>query len=698
MRALAILLTLACVAPGLALAQVDLVDPDAPAPRPSPRAPPPPPEEVDDTPAPDSLLVPVAKPKPAVAPSRAPAAVPKVEPKKEPPPRPEPPALVVRTISDADLDAAWARWRDANASKNPGAELAARKALLELKSLTGTRNAEYWAVGLLRAAAAWEAAGDSGAAVEIALTASELAPDLPATWFLLSRLYFTSDPAGVGRYLTALGRGIAAQLSDPRYLRPMLADVGAVVIVSFIGTAIVVVVVLLLRRGLSFLYDFHFFFPRAAAHWQTTAIAVLLLLLPVVLRLGVVPVLLVLFAAVTLYLTMLERLVAVALIGALGFVPLAAAALVEATAFADTTAEDLYTIERGGPGSEALVRRYEKLAAEDKVGFAERFVLGHFFLNRGRLDDAVKHLKGALAIRPEDLPGRVALAKAFFLQGDLENSRGILEALKQVAPNAVVLHNLGRVYQRRVQVHGETSAIEVDKANENLAAARALDPSLRRVADDEPAGKEIIGNDLLRTLPLSRADLLEQAKAGDAGKRVRSQLASILSGDVLAGPAVVYPLLAAGLVLAFGLLAGPLDAARVCARCGRCFSKRGDPDVSPGSQLCTQCVNVFARKNVVAPSVKVRKQLEVARYESRVQRATNILGFVWSGMGHVFAGLPVQGAVYGFVFVLAVTAAVFRYGVLRAPFEGVPVALRLIPVALVFVAVYVLSIRQLRRR
>ncbi len=52
---------------------------------------------------------------------------------------------------------------------------------------------------MLRAAQAWEAAGDSGAAVEIAQSASELAPDLPATWFLLTRLYFTSDPSGIGR-------------------------------------------------------------------------------------------------------------------------------------------------------------------------------------------------------------------------------------------------------------------------------------------------------------------------------------------------------------------------------------------------------------------------------------------------------------------------------------------------------------------
>ncbi len=719
MRLIVTLFALALVVPGLALAQVDLVDPDAPAPKPTRRPAPPPdddpyaedepdgtlvapptrprpkPARAGDPGADGTLVAPPTKPKPASL-KAGPAPVP--PPRVEPPPRPEAPQLVVKTTSDADLNAAWLRWREANASKDPRAELAARKALVALRDLTGSPNAELWAVGLLRAAATWEAAGDSGAAVEIALTASELAPDLPATWFLLSRLYFVSDPSGVGRYLGALKNGVVTQVSDPRYLRPMLADVAALLLLSLIGTAMVVVFVLLLRRGYYFLYDFHFFFPRAAARWQTAALGVLLLALPVVFRLGVVPSLLAFFAAVTLYLTTTERAVAAVLIGLLGLVPLAGQLVVERTAFADTPAEDLYAIERGGPGTEPLVQQYEKLAAEDKVGFAERFALGHFHLNRGHLDQAVAHLKSALALRPEDVPGRVALAKAFFLQGDLENSRGILESVKQSSPQAVVLYDLGRVYQRRVQVYGEANAIEVDKANENLANARALDSTLPNGRDDEPLPKELVGNTMLRTLPLARADLLALANGDEAGRRVRSQLSGLLAGDVPVTVALVYPGLVAALLLAFGLLAGALDAARECNRCGRPVSRRGDPESSPGSLMCTQCVNVFARKNMVAPSIKVRKQLEVARYESRLGRATTIFGVVWSGMGHVFAGLPVAGAVYGFLFLLAICGAVLREGVLRTPFDGVPVGVRLVPMVLLFLGVYLVSFLRLRGR
>ena len=574
----------------------------------------------------------------------------------------------------------------------------ARKELIATKTLIGSTDVELWAVGLLRAAQVWEAAGDSGAAVEIAVSASELAPDLPATWFLLTRLYFSSDPSGIGRYLGSLQKGVVATFTDARYLRPLIADLSSVALIAFIATIIVVMIVLLLRRGYYFLYDFHFLFPRAAARWQTAALAVLLLSLPIVFRMGVAPTLLAIFAALTMYLSVQERVLAVVLIGSLGIVPLIGGFVVEHTAFAETTAEDLYRIERGGPGVEPIVQRYEKLAAEDKVGFAEHFVLGHFYLNRGHLDQALNHLKLAQALRPEDLPTRVSLAKAIFLQGDLENSRSILEGVKKTTPNSVALFDLSRVYLRRVQVYGASNAIEIDKANQNLMEARQLDATLPGITADDPFQKEIIGNGLLKSLPLAQDDLMALAKGDVAARRVRSQLGQMLVGDVPSALAVIYPALVALALLGFGFLGGSLDVAKVCNRCGRPVSRRGDPDVPIGSPMCSQCVNVFAKKNVVAPSVKVRKQLEVAKYESQLERVSTVLGVIWSGMGHVFSGAPVQGAIYGYLFVLAITGAVLRAGVVRPPFEGLPVGVRLIPLVIIFLVVYPLSLLRLRRR
>ncbi|MFT3706538.1 MAG: tetratricopeptide repeat protein [Archangium sp.] len=714
------LLVLACLVPAVALAQVDLVDPDAPAPVPAKKKQPKVVKPADDegdtgdttdpgdtnnSDEPDGTLVapPTVKKQPKTANGTGTGGgggkdIKAPPPTPEPPKKKDPPAMVVKVIGDVDLAAAWAKWAKANQSKNQQEELAARKELIELKNLIGSSNAELWAIGMLRAAQAWEASGDSGAAVEIAVSAGELAPDLPATWFLLTRLYFESDPSDIGRYVGALQKGISAQFRDPRYLRPMVGDFVTIFLMALVLTSCVALIVMMLRRGYYFLYDFHFFFPRAAARWQTGAIALLVLSLPIVFRMGVVPTLLVFFAAVTMYLTVPERVVAAVLIGILGFVPLVGSIVVEKTAFADTQAEMLYRIERGGPGVEPLVQKLEKLAAEDKVGFAERFVLGHFHLRRGHLDQAVPQLKAALAIRPDDVPAKVALAKAFFLQGDLENSRSVLEKVKETTASPVVLMNLARIYQRRVQVYGDSNVGEIGKASQYQLEARQLDPTIPAIGTDEVLPKEIIGNSYLQTLPLVEADLLELAKGDDTAARVRSQLSQMLVGDVPASVALFYPALLAALLVGFGFLGKSLEAARVCSRCGRAVSRRGDPDVSPGGNMCTQCVNVFARKNVVAPSVKVRKQLDVARYEARVERASTILGVLWSGMGHVFIGEPIRGVIYGFFFIVAIVGVVLRAGVVRPPFEGAPILVRIIPLAIIFLLVYPLSLLRLRRK
>jgi Flp pilus assembly protein TadD len=608
-----------------------------------------------------------------------------------------PPAIVVHQVSDADLEQAWLTWKRLESGSDVPAEQAARAQLLEMKRTIGSDDADAWAMGLARIGAAHEARGDSGAAVEIGRTATELAPSLPSAWVALARAYFQADPTEIGRYLGAMVTAVGLLPGDPRFSRPVLADFAATALLSLIFTAMAVVGVLFIRRAYYFFYDFHFFFPRAAARWQTTALGVLLLSLPIVFRMGVVPSLLTLFAATSLYLSQRERVVAAVLVSLLGFVPLAAGLVVDHTAFADTAAEDLFLIERGGPSLEPLVQKWETLASEDKVSFAEHYVLGRHNLRRGKLELALTHFRKALALSPEHVGARVNLGVTFFLQGDLENSRSVLEGVSKETRHPVALFDLARLYQRRVAVYGDSVAGEVDKSLAAFSEANQKDPSLPR-AFDEKFGPEINGNLLMRTVPLEREQVLAFARAGDSAARVRSQLTLMLLGEVPEAVAPLYPLVLAALLAAFGSLGLSLRASRECSRCGKAVSHRGDPDVAPGSQMCTQCVNVFAKKNVVAPSLKVRKQLEVARYQNRVERTGLVLGALWSGMGHVFSGSPARGALYGFVFVAALTGAVMRNGLLRTTYDSVPVGLKLVPLVVMLVLVYVLSLRALRRR
>jgi tetratricopeptide (TPR) repeat protein len=695
---------------GSGLAQVELVDPDAPGVRPTkkPTLDEPDPsatseEEEDDTP--------IIRAGTGAAGKNQDAGVKDLKDKLEElkpletrpvVERPPPPPIETRVITDTDLDLAWQVWRAANekASSDIKGEQVARQRLLELKDELGASNLETWAVGLLRAAEAHEEKGDSGGAVEIALTATQLAPDLPATWVSLARVYFWGDPSDFGRYLGALKDALVAQVADPRYARSALADFITTLLFALTITTLVVLVVLAVRRGAYALYDFHFIFPRVASRWQTGALAVVLLSLPIVFRLGLVPVLLVLFFALALYLTLAERAVVAVLIGLLGLVPTVAGLAVDRLAFAGTRAESLFALERGGPGSEPFAAELTRLESEDKASYAELMALGRYDLRRGRITPAIKAFRKALTIRPNDPAARINLGMAMVLDGDLENPRALFEEGGKAAPNLPQApYNLGRLTQHRLAVLGDRIAGEVDVIASALFSARTIDPtykSLSKDADGTP--RSMAANVYLQSVPLPLEEYLEEARAPDAARRVKSQVLQLLTGEVNETLALLYPGLLALLVLGFGSLAGTIHAAKVCAKCGRAVSKRGDPDVSVGSLMCTQCVNVFARKNVAAPSLKVRKQLEVARYQSRLERTGSIFGFLCSGMGHVFAGFPARGTFYGFLFIALLTGAVLRDGVIRPPFESLPLVVRMVPLGLLLVLVYVLTLRGLRKK
>ncbi len=702
-----------------ALAQVDLVDPDvkpktvrkparpAPAPRPGIEG------EGDlgeqpidlkpgESPEIDSPDTEEEEAKP-VAPVKAPV---KVAPKKVEPvpfgpsPRPPVPAILPTKLTDADLDAAWDRWRVANQNQasDPKAEAAARADLVRLKNEIGASDLEPWSIAMLRAAEAHEAAGASSTAVELALSAVELAPNLPAPQFGLARAYFAADPSEVPRYFGTVKAGVMRLIFDPRYNRPLLGDVATALLFALALTGVLVLIVLLARRVRYFLYDLHFFFPRAVPRWQSAAIGLLLLSLPLVFRLGLVPSLLVAFAAVTLYLSFAERVVVTVLIGCIGCLPLLGQLLVRYTAFADTPAEQAWQLERGGTGTAAIAQEVATRAAEDKAGFGELFALGTYELHRGKLDLAIPRLEAALLKKPNEPRAQLNLAAAMMMTGDLENPAPLLKAAADALPDSPAPHwNLARYHQRRVATLGiEGAATEVDEGNRQLGEARARDPSLTDRKD--PPNDKLYGNLYLMTVPMAHSDLVALTASPEAEARVRSQLTLMLLGDWNAPYAPFYPLGACLVLMAFGALSTRLQAARACSKCGTPMSRREDPEVGLGSGLCTACVNVFSKKGVVPPALKVRKQVEVARYQSRMDRAAFGLGLVCSGMGHVFRGLPVRGTLYAFLFLFAGVAFFLRDGVMRSPFEGLPAWLKILPLAVLFLGVYALSLRALFKK
>ncbi len=387
---------------------------------------------------------------------------------------------------------------------------------------------------------------------------------------------------------------------------------------------------------------------------------------------------------------------AAVLIAALGAVPVAATYLVDAVSFAGTLAEDAARLERGGIDAGAVADRFEKRAREQLASHAELLALARYQLRRGKLEPAMANLKEALAKRPNEPRAMVNLGNVMFAKEDLPGAQAMYQAAATADPTLVAPHlNLFKLHRWRAQLPG-ADVLELDRARAAQSAAAAIDPRL--AAQAQGADQSLQLNRLLVSPGLARADLLALASAEDRSMRVGSQLTAELLGAVEQPIASIYPALLAGLLVALGYARSAVGGSKPCTRCGRAVCSRCDPELGFLSDMCGQCVNVFARKGVVAPALKVRKQIEVARHQGRMDKLSYGLGLLCSGAGHLFSGLPVRGAIYAFFFLFAVVMFFLRDGVLRAPYGGLPEPLLLVPLGALFVCVHLLSLRGLYKR
>jgi tetratricopeptide (TPR) repeat protein len=611
--------------------------------------------------------------------------------------RPLPP-LMVPTAGDSELLSTFRRWQQAEREGATRVADAARAELLGLREDLGISDLESMSMAILRVAADRRKRADLRGSVELATAATALSPTVPYVYLGLARAQLAEEPLAWGRVATSLRAAAAAFWSDPRYARTVLGDLGTALAFAWVATAAAVMLVLFLRHARVLFHDVHHLFPRAVARWQSAALALLVLVLPLVFHLGLAVELLVVLAALTLYLSPTERLVALVLVAGLGAVPLAAGKLAAATAFAGTPAEDVYLLERGGLEAAPAAARVRSRSADQRATFSEFYALGRYEARRGHLAEASVAFNAASRLRSADARLLTEEGNLAFVEGKLDRAAQLYQRAVESDPGLPDPYwNAAKLHRRRARtLNDDTVGAELDRAQTALASAQRLDERLMQ-RQDPPDDRPMV-NHLLLSPAVPRAELDALAEVMGRAPRVRSQAAATLFGG-LDGPfGALLPLLAGGALVALGFLRNGRGVSHACDKCGRPVCRRCDPELSIGSQFCPQCVNVFARRGVVPPLLKVNKEMEVRRHRARTSRIAYGLGLACSGLGHLFNGSALHGAVYAFLFLFAAAAVVTREGVLRAPYGPAPELLRLVPVALFVAAVYFFSLRGLSRK
>ncbi len=681
----ALLATLVLLASAQAAAQidpprpVDELAPDGPVPRPSRtrRQPPPPPapEPDDDAAAAQAQEQAPRPPTPARRPGRAATPAPPTAPAApaSPPPsagpardRTPPPPLLVPTEGDEAILQAFDAWREAERIRDPKASRAARDRLVELRETLAIADLESVSLALLRGARVRAVGKDGAGAVELAKSAVTLSPDVADAHWGLFRAHLSNDPLDLRRLWADARNAGHAALADPRWSRSLLGDLGAMLLVAWLATALAALVVLLLRTAPSLVHDVHHAFPRGVARWQAGALLSLVLLLPWVFRLGLLFPSLVLFAAVTLYLEAKERwLLAVLLAGACLVAPLAGA-LVQATTFAGTPAADVLQLERGGLEASAAAARVQARLESGRATYPELYALARWELRRGKLEPARSHAEKVLGLRGGDARAQTLIGNVAFGENRWPEAIAAYTKASEADPTLPdPLWNVSRVYRRRARTLSDDAVgPELDRAQNAAAAAQRLDERLMTRAD--PPDSHPAMNLTLLTPALSPAEP-SVTDGPERRARVTAQLGQTLVGDLEPSAAVLVPLAGVAVLAGLGFARGGRGVSRACMKCGRAVCRRCDPELVEDSQLCHQCVNVYARRGKVAPMARVNKEMEVRHHQAWVSRWAYALGLLWSGAGHLFTGLPVRGALHAFVFAFGLTVAVNREGLLRTP-------------------------------
>ncbi len=605
--------------------------------------------------------------------------------------------LTLPSATDRDLLSAWTRWKKASLEADPKLAEAAQRDLIALKAELGIADLDAFSMGFIRATDAKMTSNDTMGAVGLATAAVELAPDLPHAHLMLARAYAFADPASLSRYVTELAQAIRCVWMDPRYRRPVIADIGVSALVAVLATTLAVIGVMFLRIARLFFHDFHHLFPQAAMRWQSAVFACVFLSLPVVLRLGVMPAVLIFFGAAAIYLSMTERAVAFILIGMVAFTPAGARWLASASSFPGTIAEEVYQLERGGIEASASADLITARAGEKKAEFEELFALGRYRLRRGQFDSAIAFFEAAAAKRSNEPRLLTNLGNAMLAKGDVQGAAESYTTATSVDASLVApFYNLAVLYSRRAASEPPEAAVkDVQRAQNVSDVVSRLQPALIVPKD---TSQPMLLNRSLLSPGLSSGEILTLVDAGDRDSKIESQLSLQLLGNVDAVLGWLYPV---AIAIAFGGLSALLRRGKIskgCMRCGRQVCRRCDPQLSVGSALCQQCVNVFVRKNVVEPAVKIRKQIEIAQFRSEKEKLTYAFGLLCSGAGHVFSGLPIRGAIYVFLFLFALANILFRHGVLRYPYGAEPLFTRLAPLAAALIAVYLLSLRGLYKQ
>jgi cytochrome c-type biogenesis protein CcmH/NrfG len=429
---------------------------------------------------------------------------------------------------------------------------------------------------------------------------------------------------------SALFRGVYTLLSDRRlqaFVQPsalLAVQASLFVVLALWGAVAVLKVLPRLWHDLT----------EIGGHWRLGSNAPVLGLFVIALPLfaGGDPVWLVLwmFALAWAYLPVGQRA-----IGAVALLVVAASPVLVETGFLSITHPQNVILQ----ATEALADKcYEPQlldelnALDDVLGDDADFhrLVGDCYRQFGLLDQALFSYREGLRVGPRNSALSLALGTVYYLEADYNAALQAFQAARDAGYDPVVAnYNLSLTYAQ---------TYHFKESDEAMAAARqAGERGLQALAKERD-------HDII--LPAFRR---EEAVA----MLGRKDPLLLLNRGLVAPPlarerTLMHPLTIGGLLALLLAVAHFLvrqhagGFATACLKCGRPFCRHCK--LSNESQsYCTQCINIFLKKDMVGIDAQLAKRRQLARHQRWLRFERRIADLALPGLGVAWAGSPVLG-------------------------------------------------------
>src|ERR1041384_4753717 len=288
-----------------------------------------------------------------------------VTPGATPPPAPAPAAanrgVIMPVEKSADIQLHWSARRQYVQERDERRADDEEQRVRGLKDELAIENLFFIGGALVRESQEALAQGAAALAVQRCKLAGEFAPALPEAHVCLARATLADNFSNFKPAFNELMSAASVAMNDPRVSHATLANFLAVLFSGLCAAGLLFVLVLFFRYAKLYAHDVHHLFPVGARRWQTKMLAAVLLLLPILLQMGPLPLVFTMLLACALYLTTAELVLSVLLLCLVAASPWAAQAISRVAACGGA-AVDVWLVEHGlgtGPEIARLQKRLD---------------------------------------------------------------------------------------------------------------------------------------------------------------------------------------------------------------------------------------------------------------------------------------------------------------------------------------------------